>query len=505
MLDTKSETDELDSLFESKPANEWLRTARSVPIPRSLFGEFWMERELAVLFGDTGMGKSVLATQIGESISRGRAMAPMRKASEPQPVVYIDFEMNAKQFEMRYSEDHKGGRARFLHNHYTFSDNFHRVQIDAAEFAGLDSEATAKRLRRGIERLVRKTGSRVFIIDNLTCLKRSFYGSSELVPIMRVLKRLRRELGLSILVIAHAPQRNGTQPLSVDALQTNKMIASHADNVFAIGQSRLDTGGRYIKHMSARSSTVLCDASHVPVFDLRKIGGNFLGFDYKFYAPEAEMLNDIRTELEWNLIEKIKQMADEGLSLRTIAGQLDTPKTRVHRLLKMWRPPVEEITEGADEAAAETLFAEDAAEPVDVHRYQPSGETASSSPFDHWQPPKEAYRGEFTDRYLISIGQRPVWKEKLISEHERRRETDDGSQSMISPSAANPSAGSPHARRPALPPGLRRSLDGYDREIFIEQQDPLGRPTIWYQYDGNTLKRMERQGFAIVVSRVESD
>ena len=58
--------------YESRTLNQWIELAKHQPVPRLLFGEFWIEGELAVMFGDTGAGKSLLAVQIAESIARGR-------------------------------------------------------------------------------------------------------------------------------------------------------------------------------------------------------------------------------------------------------------------------------------------------------------------------------------------------------------------------------------------------------------------------------------------------
>jgi len=51
-----------------------------------LFGEFWLEGELAILFADTGKGKSLLAVQIAESIARGRPIGPLEMTGRPQTV-----------------------------------------------------------------------------------------------------------------------------------------------------------------------------------------------------------------------------------------------------------------------------------------------------------------------------------------------------------------------------------------------------------------------------------
>ena len=39
-----------------------------------LFDKLWYEGEICILFADTNVGKSILAVQIGDSISRGKAI-----------------------------------------------------------------------------------------------------------------------------------------------------------------------------------------------------------------------------------------------------------------------------------------------------------------------------------------------------------------------------------------------------------------------------------------------
>ena len=72
-----------------------------------LFSEFWLEGELCMLFADTNLGKSMLAVQLGDSISRGVAIPGFRLEATPQKVLYIDFELSDKQFEVRYSASFK--------------------------------------------------------------------------------------------------------------------------------------------------------------------------------------------------------------------------------------------------------------------------------------------------------------------------------------------------------------------------------------------------------------
>ena len=81
------------NIFNIKLANEWMESARATPPQSELFGEFWLEGELALLFSDTNLGKSTLALQIAESIARGKKIPPMTSVPTAQRVLYVDFEM----------------------------------------------------------------------------------------------------------------------------------------------------------------------------------------------------------------------------------------------------------------------------------------------------------------------------------------------------------------------------------------------------------------------------
>jgi len=55
-----NEAKESKGLFTVKTANRWIEQAKTRPIPQMLFGEFWFEGELCILFADTNLGKSIL-------------------------------------------------------------------------------------------------------------------------------------------------------------------------------------------------------------------------------------------------------------------------------------------------------------------------------------------------------------------------------------------------------------------------------------------------------------
>jgi len=327
-----------NDLLTVKTANEWLRESKELPAPRMLFGDFWLEGELAILFADTGKGKSILAVQLAEAIARGRPVEPLQNTAEPQKVLYLDFELTAKQFEMRYSADRDPSSTdAYLHRHYKFSPNFTRVEIDLDNAAVPDGFRTFDEyLHASVESVVRDTGAKVLIVDNITFLKPSNLTAHEAVPLMRELKRLKNQLGLSILVLAHTPKRYArSRPISINDLQGSKTLANLADNIFAVGESRRLSAERYIKHIKPRSTELLYSSAHVPIFDITKVDGNFLSFKFYAYDTEEALLDERLSATEWETIEQIGRLSASGLTVRQIADQLELPRSTVHRKLQM--------------------------------------------------------------------------------------------------------------------------------------------------------------------------
>ena len=105
VLKNAESKNENKGLFTLKTANHWIEQAKNRPIPKMLFGEFWLEGELCILFADTNLGKSILAVQIGNSICKGDRIPGFKFEIQKQTILYFDFELSDKQFENRYSKN----------------------------------------------------------------------------------------------------------------------------------------------------------------------------------------------------------------------------------------------------------------------------------------------------------------------------------------------------------------------------------------------------------------
>lgn len=312
-------------LFKVKTANKWIEQAKTRPVPKMLFGELWFENELCILFADTNLGKSILAVQISNSISRGEYIQGFRFEAKKQSVLYFDFELSDKQFENRYSLN--------FSSHYKFDNNFIRVEINPdAEVP--NTETFESFLNSSLERSIIETGSKILIIDNITYLKNETEKSRDALPLMKHLKTLKTKYGLSILALAHTPKRDLSKPITRNDLAGSKMLINFVDSSFAIGESHNDKQLRYLKQIKSRNTEIIYDTENVAVCQIHK-PYNFLQFEFVGFGSEREHLKQISKEdrelLEQNIID-LKNL-NPNMSLRDIATQLGTNQMKVKRTL----------------------------------------------------------------------------------------------------------------------------------------------------------------------------
>jgi RecA-family ATPase len=313
-----------DNSLRVRTFNQMMEEAKEQPVPQMLFGKFWFEGELCILFSDSNAGKSILATQIANSICNGSGMDPFAMEINPQPVLYCDFELTPKQVEARYTQDWNA--------HYRFADNLYRAELnpDMELPEGFDYE---EYLHYGIETAIIDTGAKVVIIDNITYIASENEQAKFALPLMKQLKALKTQYGLSILALAHTPKRDKSKPITSNDLQGSRMLMNFCDSSFAIATSNEHKDRRYLKQMKQRNTQQVYGADNVCVFDIVK-PHNFLQYNFVGYSDEKQHLKDPKEKETQELIEKALELKQQGLTLRQIAAELGIHHNRVDRLIK---------------------------------------------------------------------------------------------------------------------------------------------------------------------------
>ena len=302
-----------------KTANRTILEASLLPTPRALWDSFWYEGELSCLFADSNVGKSILAVQIADRIAR------------TDNVLYLDFELSEKQFQLRYTNEH--GKP------YTFPERLYRVSLDCNSLLEADFEEA---IMGGIEQMALQTGCKIFIVDNLTYLCCAMEKGDAAGRLMIQLNNLKKRYGLSVLVLAHTPKRSLDCPITSNDLAGSKRLYNFFDSVFAIGKSAQDGGLRYVKQLKVRYGTFSHDADNVIIYEIEKVDA-FLQFVFRGYSTEKEHLKKLGDNESSQRDCQILQLSRSGKSVREIASQVNCGKSTVSRIIQRNRK-VEEST-----------------------------------------------------------------------------------------------------------------------------------------------------------------
>lgn len=297
------------ALRQPRRAKDAVKGTKRKP-PEALFDAFWREGELAMLFGEPGSGKSVLAVQIADSLARGTN--PMQSAQckvhnvnrrKRQKVLYIDLVLSEKQFGERYSE-------------YDFAPNL--IRETPPEGEGLFGFVAA---------MVTRYGYKSVIIDDLSLVSRTADGTHEALALMHHLRSLTVETGVSVLVLAdtypfvyenHSPERG---------LRRSRVLCDVADSVFALYE------GKVVQTRSRSGEKVWTQHNQLR-YRIEELDNGMLGMILE--PPEVDLS-------QREQIAGIKRMHDHGkMTFRQIAAEIGISKSQAQRLFTQWTPEIEE-------------------------------------------------------------------------------------------------------------------------------------------------------------------
>lgn len=294
-----------------RTANDVIEEGRKKEDPKALYSCFWNEGEIACLFADSNVGKSILSVQIADEITRNLN----------RKVHYYDFELSEKQFQLRYTDETTGTSHRFSNllkiahvSESMISENFENQIIDTIENGAVGDDCS------------------IIIIDNISALNNHLETGEAAGQLMLRLMDLKHRLNLSVLVIAHTPKRDMTQPITQNDLAGSKRLFNFFDSVFSMGKSALDSGIRYIKQIKSRNGRIIYDTQSVLIGELEKEAAM-----PKFVATgtvnEYSLLKVADTSSQSVRQDRVAALSEKGKTCREISEELGMSKSAVSRIL----------------------------------------------------------------------------------------------------------------------------------------------------------------------------
>ena len=240
--------------------------------PRHIFGHFLYEGEMSILFGEAGVGKSLLAYDIAFFVSGGGH--EWEGLESPNiPTLYIDLGMSTKQFVSRYKTAEP-----------YIPDTFHRAMIDPTELSEKEILPEVKKMIAGMQ--ATDNPPKFIIIDNITNGFGTMTASTKMRNLLSEFKNLKEKFGLTILLIANSKTRKTRKEIELNDLGSWTNHLNFIDSAFAIGQSQCGKKYKYVKQIKTREDDSLDDVMSVKVE-----GEPFLHYEYLSYDSEDGHLN----------------------------------------------------------------------------------------------------------------------------------------------------------------------------------------------------------------------
>ena len=292
-----------DGGFLVEPMNKCINEAHLLPPLVSLYPNIVLEGDLSIIFGQSGIGKTIFAMQIARYI-----------AENGKRVLYVDCEMTPRQLCNRYETAN-------------FPPTFLRAEMDR--------EHPAEDVLKGIEEVAAFNHVDVVFIDNITALGQSLDRSADAGTLMASLNTLKKKYNWTLVILNHVPKMfSGNVALSLSAMQGSAKLNQLIDDAIGIAQSSIDSNLVYVKQCKWRNGELTMGADHVAVYERGKDEYGNLGFTERGFSTEQEHLSIESGNDREELKARVRELSAQGMKQADIALRLGTSQSKVSRLLK---------------------------------------------------------------------------------------------------------------------------------------------------------------------------
>lgn len=267
-----------------------------------LYPNIILEGDLCIIFGQSGIGKTIFAMQVARDI-----------AANGKRVLYADFEMTLRQLSLRYESP-------------DFPPTFFRAEMDG--------DHPVDDVLKGIETAAVANLAEVVFIDNITALSQSLDKGTDAGSLMASLNALKKKYNWTLIVLNHVPKMfSGAVPLSLSAIQGSAKLNQLIDDAVGLGQSHKDGSLVYVKQCKWRNGEVVLDADNVALYERVKNGEGNLCFTFRGFDTEAAHLETTNTSEREGLKARVKELSSQGMKQQDIAKECSITQSKVSRLL----------------------------------------------------------------------------------------------------------------------------------------------------------------------------
>lgn len=293
-------------------------------IRQPLWHTYWAERELCLLAGDTGVGKTALALEVARHLAGGRVLGHPDNEGKPRKVLYVDFELDNEGFYARCAEDENLENLYWLG--YNRGGKMPNNVTDACEWM-LDT----------IEDYLDETKAEVLIIDQPD---RLHITPQRWRDLLARLKGFIVNQGISVMLVVNTKPRNYNRPLEMNHIYNYRLLCPIADSVVAVGANYNDWHTRYIKAFKTRNRAL--KRSEYPEGFMMAEMENTDEFKLEIFptapCPEEDLLKPTKAVIRERKIVSAEAMRKDGFTAGHIADELGVPEGTIKRWIRGIKP-----------------------------------------------------------------------------------------------------------------------------------------------------------------------
>lgn len=321
-----------------RTANQWIHQATQQPPLTDLWHQrgLFYQSQITCIFGDSGAGKSALATEIGVDFAR---------QYNNFDVLYADFRSTGTDFADRFVG---------TDSHFYFPENFYRVEFDPQA----PVSKGANPVLQDLESLVQQVHPHLLIIDDLSALT-LMPGAGSPDSIMQAISQLSQRHGITVIVTLTISKRSPHSPITEQDLGRYRPIWAYAQSLVALRRSIANPGMTYIKQLK-RSYGGQIEYGHTNVMlcQLEAANSGLTTLEPLEVTSEQEQLRAPTTN---HVLENIQLCADwraDGFTVRQIANFTNLSPATVSRYLRRYDQACDKLMK------RETALATDATQPL---------------------------------------------------------------------------------------------------------------------------------------------
>jgi KaiC/GvpD/RAD55 family RecA-like ATPase len=301
--------------FTYTTASQVLERGRMAPPLVHLFGSLVRTGELTLLFADTNVGKSILAAQLANSISSGTTILGLSNDGGPMKVMYIDFELNDRQWVDRSGDPGM------------YNSNFLLQTMDEPiEFT---------EMLENIE-LAFNDGVDYVIIDNMSFLTSNQEEADTAISFMNKLRRTIKNTDKGILLINHTKKKElnygRPNPIELTDSYGSSKIGASADSTIGMGVSYMNPSIKYLKHLKTRGSGLVLDRNNVMLLRIDDESG--ISFKYAGYTNEDELTMPPSKTDRKKIKEKLAGLDYDNIDYAELESEFGIAKPVLEQLIK---------------------------------------------------------------------------------------------------------------------------------------------------------------------------